>query len=78
LQDKEQNKRQKDQKCNAKKVMASCARSELQRMEEPSQNNVGLGLTCLFNKTEYSDLTPLVERQEGHPACKKLSGGVLA
>jgi len=26
----------------------------------------------------FSDLTLLVERQEGHPACKKLSGGVLA
>jgi len=24
------------------------------------------------------DLTLLVGRQEGHPACKKLSGGVLA
>jgi len=23
----------------------------------------------------FSALTPLVERQEGHPACKKLSGG---
>ena len=26
----------------------------------------------------FSALTPLVGRQEGHPACKKLSGGVLA
>jgi len=26
----------------------------------------------------FSALTMLVERQEGHPACKKLSGGVLA
>jgi len=26
----------------------------------------------------FSDLTLLVGRQEGHPACKKLSGGVLA
>jgi len=25
----------------------------------------------------FSALTPLEERQEGHPACKKLSGGVL-
>jgi len=25
-----------------------------------------------------SDLTLLVGRQEGHPACNKLSGGVLA
>jgi len=26
----------------------------------------------------FSGLTLLVGRQEGHPACKKLSGGVLA
>jgi len=26
----------------------------------------------------FSALTRLVGRQEGHPACKKLSGGVLA
>ena len=26
----------------------------------------------------FSALTLLVERQEGHPACKNLSGGVLA
>jgi len=34
----------------------------------------------LFNYTGYafSALTLLVGRQEGHPACKKLSGGVLA
>jgi len=28
--------------------------------------------------TAFSALTLLVGRQEGHPACKKLSGGVLA
>ena len=26
----------------------------------------------------FSALTPLAERQKGHPACKKLSGRVLA
>ena len=26
----------------------------------------------------FSALTPLAERQKGHPVCKKLSGGVLA
>ena len=36
--------------------------------------NVGLG-GRLF---AFSALTLLVGRQEGHPACKKLSGGVLA
>ena len=29
-------------------------------------------------KIAFSALTLLVGRQEGHPACKKLSGGVLA
>ena len=33
-------------------------------------------LTCLCKA--FSALTLLVGRQEGHPACKKLSGGVLA
>ena len=28
--------------------------------------------------TPFSALTLLVGRQEGHPACKKLSGGLLA
>ena len=28
--------------------------------------------------TSFSALMLLVGRQEGHPACKKLSGGVLA
>jgi len=30
------------------------------------------------NKFPFSALTLLVGRQEGHPACKKLSGGMLA
>jgi len=33
---------------------------------------------CVFMQHAFSALTPLVGRQEGHPACKKLSGGVLA
>ena len=32
----------------------------------------------LFCEMPDSALTLLVWRQEGHPACKKLSGGVLA
>ena len=32
----------------------------------------------LFEVFAFSALTLLVGRQEGHPACKKLSGGVLA
>ena len=31
-----------------------------------------------FNVCAFSALTLLVGWQEGHPACKKLSGGVLA
>ena len=31
-----------------------------------------------LNTNAFSALTLLVGRQEGHPACKKLSGGVLA
>jgi len=35
------------------------------------------GITFLFDHA-FSALTLLVGRQEGHPACKNLSGGVLA
>jgi len=31
-----------------------------------------------FSAVAFSALTLLVGQQEGHPACKKLSGGVLA
>jgi len=33
---------------------------------------------CQFLVFAFSALTLLVGRQEGHPACVKLSGGVLA
>ena len=33
---------------------------------------------CILLCHAFSALTLLVGRQEGHPACKKLSGGVLA
>jgi len=36
------------------------------------------GLFIVFTIFAFSALTLLVGRQEGHPACKKLSGGVLA
>jgi len=32
---------------------------------------------CFSALISFSALTLLVGRQEGHPACKKLSGGVL-
>ena len=41
---------------------------------------VGKQYSHLYNYAHiaFSALTLLVGRQEGHPACKKLSGGVLA
>jgi len=42
--------------------------------EGPVENTCILSLGCFF----FSALTLLVWRQEGHPAGKKLSGGVLA
>ena len=40
----------------------------------------GKGYLLLYSvvSLSFSALTLLVGRQEGHPACKKLSGGVLA
>jgi len=35
-------------------------------------------LFIYYMNIAFSALTLLVERQEGHPVCKKLSGGVLA
>jgi len=34
--------------------------------------------TCAFSACAFSALTLLVRWQEGHLACEKLSGGVLA
>ena len=42
---------------------------------------VGYSGFCIYafmHTISFSALTLLVGRQEGHPACKKLSGGVLA
>jgi len=33
---------------------------------------------CLYSISAFNALTLLVGWQEGHPACKKLSGGMLA
>jgi len=38
----------------------------------------GIQRFTAFSATAFSALTLLVGWQEGHPACKKLSGGVLA
>jgi len=37
-----------------------------------------MALIVWHSFTAFSALTLLVGRQEGHPACKKQSGGVLA
>jgi len=37
-----------------------------------------LPVSCTFRSNAFSALTLLVGQQEGHPACKNLSGGVLA
>ena len=46
---------------------------------QTSQHNNGLYYNYHYytNICAFSALTLLVRRQEGHPACKKLSGGVL-
>jgi len=40
-------------------------------------NDVCCEVPYYFLSDSFSALTLLVGRQEGHPACKKLSGGVL-
>ena len=39
---------------------------------------VNMNCACVIQPLTFSALTLLVGRQEGHPASKKLSGGVLA
>ena len=51
-----------------------CVRVPIDAQAEAFSN--WLAVFCLF--CVISALTLLVGRQEGHPACKKLSGGVLA
>jgi len=50
------------------------------RVEESQHCHSRSRVNGLFNPAvlTFSALTLLVGRQEGHPACKKLSGGVLA
>jgi len=45
----------------------------------PRRNNVSIKIVCTIEYyAPFSALTLLVGQQEGHPACKKLSDGVLA
>jgi len=56
---------------------ARAARIRPLRVRYGTPNSTALPLD--FPQTiAFSALTLLVGRQEGHPACKKLSGGVLA
>jgi len=43
-----------------------------------SKIQIGFTFLVLAYLVAFSALTLLVGRQEGHPACKNLSGGVLA
>ena len=62
-------------------AVAECSRLEL---EDCIFFEALMGFSALFLLfcpsvlLSFSALTLLVGRQEGHPACKKLSGGVLA
>jgi len=46
--------------------------------DDSSTNIVLVIIIIITTMYAFSALTLLVGRQEGHPACKKLSGGVLA
>jgi len=41
-------------------------------------DSIPSNIAARVNKQCFGALTLLVGQQEGHPACKKLSGGVLA
>ena len=42
------------------------------------RSNANFNMTHIIVVTAFSALTLLVGQQEGHPACKKMSGGVVA
>ena len=57
------------------------ARTRVGQSALPEERAVGVGRYVYrvgLVRRHFSALTLLVGRQEGHPACKKLSGGVLA
>ena len=61
-------------------VIAETEEELIKRLNERKDNVESKGMRVNMNKTKVmiSALTLLVGRQEGHPACKKQSGGVLA
>ena len=50
----------------------------MQYTHDISHTKINIVCCYLGNTFAFSALTLLVGRQEGHPACKKQSGGVLA
>jgi len=55
-----------------------CSNSQTSLLTLQSASNYKFGVWYLLFTGAFIALTLLVGRQEGHPACKKLSGGVLA
>jgi len=58
--------------------LSVCLASSRCRLTTAGVDAVGNGITITHAKQMLSALTLLAGRQEGHPACKKQSGGVLA
>ena len=60
-------------------AVASSARGRGTARGSPAEDPTGVhGISAALFRFSFSALTLLVGRQEGHPACKKPSGGVLA
>jgi len=57
--------------------MVSCALTALQLLNA-IYHRLDAGMLDAFSAIAFSALTLLVGWQEGHPACKKTSGEVLA
>ena len=57
---------------------SACQRATRSEGAATSVSNFTFQAASLYAAYAFSALTLLVGRQEGHPACKKLSGGVLA
>ena len=49
----------------------------IEQSASPQASTIVVYIECLLAVAAFSALTLLVGRQQGHPACKKLSGGVL-
>jgi len=70
--------------CTREKRISEDLRAGVQKTAENALYRVALfsklylRFLCFMSHSAFSALILLVGRQEGHPACKKLSGGVLA